>query len=244
MKKIVVLSMPAYGHLLPMLGPIAELVRRGHDVVAYSSPEFEGLIRATGAGFVAYPRALDAMEFAQTLKSGNLIAAFEKLLGATPVLTDFVLERLPQEHASVVVFDSSAFWGYIAVRKLRLPNVSDSPILAFELMRNLVSWRELWGHTRNFVPRLFRLAALVAQLFRYGLGNLPHAVPLVPLRGERTIMLTSRELHPPTNLAKDPSIVFSGASIDARTRPDPFDFSRLDGRPVIHHFDGNRAVPQ
>ncbi|WP_374625675.1 nucleotide disphospho-sugar-binding domain-containing protein [Devosia sp.] len=233
MKKIVVLSMPAYGHLLPMLGPIAELVRRGHDVVAYSSPEFEKLIRATGAGFVAYPRALDAMEFAQTLKSGNLIAAFEKLLGATPVLTDFVLERLPQEHANVVVFDSSAFWGYIAVHKLKLPNVSDSPIFAFELMRNLVSWRELWGHTRNFVPRLFRLAALIAPLFRYGIGNLPRAVPMVPLRGERTIMLTSRELHPPTNLVKDPSFVFPGASIDARTRPDPFDFARLDGRPVI-----------
>ena len=80
---------------------------------------------------------------------------------------------------------------------------------------------------------MFRLAVLVSRLFRFGIGNLPHATPMVPLRGERTIMLTSRELHPKTNLVNDPSFVFSGASIDARTRPDPFDFARLDGRPLI-----------
>lgn len=233
MSKIVVLSMPAYGHLLPMLGPVAELVRRGNDVVVFSSAEFEQLVRATGAGFVCYPPALDAMEFAVTLKTGNLIAAFEKLLGATPILTDFVLERLPGEQPDVVVFDSSAFWGYIATRKLKLRCVSDSPIFAFQLLRNLVSWRELWGHTKNFVPRMHKLALLIAGLFRFGIGNLPHSAPIVPLRGDRTIMLTSRELHPDTNLVSDPTVVFPGASIDARTRPDQFDFSRLDGRPAI-----------
>ena len=233
MSKIVVLSMPAFGHMIPMLGPVAELVRRGNDVVVYNSVEFETLVRATGAGFVAYPSALNTMDFARILKDGNLIAAFDMLLTATAPLTDFALERLPVERPDVVVFDSAAFWGYIATRKLKLRSVSDSPIFAFELLRNLVSWRELWGHTKNFVPRMPRLARALARLLRFGIGNWPRAIPMVPLRGDRTIVLTSRELHPRTPLLDDPTCVFPGASIDARTRPDQFDFARLDRRPLI-----------
>lgn len=233
MSKIVVLSMPAFGHMIPMLGPVAELVRRGNDVVVYNSVEFESLVRGTGANFVAYPPALNTMDFARRLKDGNLIAAFEMLLGATGPLTDFALERLPREKPDVVVFDSAAFWGYIATRKLKLPSVSDSPIFVFELFRNLTSWRELWGHVRNFVPGAPRLALALTKLLRFGVGNWPRAVPMVPLRGDRTIVLTSRELHPKTPLTSNPTWVFPGASIDARTRPDQFDFSRLDGRPVI-----------
>ena len=163
MSKIVVSEHAGFGHMIPMLGPVAELVRRGNDVVVYNSIEFESLVRGTGASFVAYPPALNTMDFAKRLKDGNLIAAFEMLLGATGPLTDFALERLPLEKPDVVVFDSAAFWGYIATKTLKLPNVSNSPIFVFELFRNLTSWRELWGHVRNFIPGAPRLALALMQ---------------------------------------------------------------------------------
>ena len=234
MSKIVIISLPAFGHLIPMLGPIAELVRRGNDVVVYNEADFEQLIRATGAKFVPYPPGiLTMLDFAKALKNGNLINALELLLGATPPLTDFLLARLPVEKPDVVVYDAAAIWGSIAAKTLQLRTVSDSPIFVFELFRHLVGWRELWGHTRNFVPRIPRIAKALWQLGRFGLGNLPLYTPTFPLRGDKSIVLTSRELHPKSPLFKDPSWVFPGASIDARTRPDTFDFSRLDGRPVI-----------
>lgn len=234
MTKIAVLSTPAYGHLIPMLGPIAELVRRGNDVVVYNTAEFETLIAGTGARFVAYPPALTPMDFARTLKEGDLLAAYVLLLGATPALTDFCLFALRDDRPDVVVYDAVASWGYIAAKRLKLRTVSDSPIFVFEFFRHLLGWGEFWGLASRFVPGFPRLAAAWIRLMRFGIGNLPISAPLYPVRGDRNIILTSRELHPQSPLFKDERWVFSGASIDARTRPDQFDFSRLDGRPLIY----------
>jgi MGT family glycosyltransferase len=233
LSKIVVLGTPAYGHLLPMLGPVAELVRRGNEVVFCNAAEFEQLITATGARFVAYPPALTTRDFALTLKQGDLLAAYVLLLGATPTLTDFCLDALRREQPDVVVYDAVAAWGYIAAKTLNLRTVSDSPIFVFEFLRHLLGWGEFWGLASRFMPRLPKLAAAWWALRRFGLRNLPIAVPLYPVRGDQNIILTSRELHPKSPLFDKPGWVFSGASIDARTRPDTFDFARLDGRPVI-----------
>jgi MGT family glycosyltransferase len=234
MAKIVVLSVPTYGHLIPMLGVIAELVRRGDDVVVCNDVGFESLIRATGASFVAYPQAMTMLDFVQTLKDGNLIAAFELYLGATPVLTDFCLARLPAEKPDVVVFDALAFWGAIATKTLKLRTVSYSPIFVFAFFQHLLGPAEFWGHLKNFIPRMRKLAWAWTRLLRFGIGNWPLYAPMIPLRGDKTVLLTSRELHPKSPLFDDPRWVFPGASIDARTRPDTFDFSKLDGRPVIY----------
>ena len=233
MSKIVVLGTPAYGHLIPMLGPVAELVRRGHEVVFYNAAEFETLVVATGARFVAYPPALTTADFTLTLKQGDLLAAYVLLLRATPTLTDFCLVNLRENRPDVVVYDAVAMWGYIAARTLGLRAVSDSPIFVFEFWRHLLGWGEFWGIASRFVPGAPLLAAAWLKLLRFGIGNLPLALPLYPVRGIKNIILTSRELHPKSPLFKDENWVFSGASIDARTRHDRFDFDQLDGRPVI-----------
>ena len=54
MANIVFLSVPAYGHLLPVLGVIRELVQRGHNVEVLNGAEMEPVVARTGARF-AYP---------------------------------------------------------------------------------------------------------------------------------------------------------------------------------------------
>ena len=93
MAKIVILSIPAYGHINPVLPIIAELIRRGHDVVVYNEAVFEELIRATGAGFVAYPPALSLEDLARVLADGNLVATLDLFMTATGPLLDFCLEH-------------------------------------------------------------------------------------------------------------------------------------------------------
>ena len=60
MARITILSVPAYGHLIPMLGVIRELVARGHDVEVLNGEEMAPAIARTGARLVAYPPALKA----------------------------------------------------------------------------------------------------------------------------------------------------------------------------------------
>lgn len=235
MARIAVLSVPAYGHLIPMLGTIAELVRRGHDVEVLNGPEMEPLVARTGARFVSYPPALSAADFSRTLKDGNLIAAFDLILGATPALADFSMAHLRANRPDAIVFDAVAYWGFIARKTLKLPAVSDSPIFVFEFLRHLIGWREFIGHARNFMPLLPRLTWRWLAMARFGLTNLPfYSGPMLPMRGDVNIILSSREVHPKSPLFDDRERwVFVGGTMDPGTRTDPFDFSRLDGRPLV-----------
>jgi MGT family glycosyltransferase len=234
MARIAVLSVPAYGHLIPMLGVIAELVRRGHDVEVLNSPEMATLVARTGARFVAYPPTLSAADFARTLKDGNLIAAFDLILGATPPLADFTIAHLTANRPDVVVFDAVAYWGFIARKTLKLKAVSDSPIFVFELFRHLIGWREFTGHAKNFMPLLPSLIRRWIAMSRFGLTKLPfYSGPMLPMRGDVNLILSSREVHPKSPLFDQPGWVFVGGTMDPGTRTDPFDFSRLDGRPLV-----------
>jgi MGT family glycosyltransferase len=231
MAKIVVLSVPAFGHLNPVLPVVAELVRRGHEVVVYNEPEFEPLIRAQGAGFIAYPPAMSLADLTRVLNGGNLIAGFELFLSATDPLMAFCMERLPVEKPDVIVYDGIAIWGEMAAKRLGLRSVATAPFFVFELIKHWVSWWELIGHTRNFIPRMHKLLALRLKLMRW--RAFPIRSPLFPMRGDATIMFSTREIHPATSVF-DNSWHLVGASINAVTRPDSFDFGRLDGRPVVY----------
>ncbi|MDR3475770.1 MAG: glycosyltransferase [Devosia sp.] len=234
MAKIVLLSLPAYGHVNPELPIVAELVRRGHVVVVCNDGEFEGLFRAVGAAFVPYPPAMSLADLTDALARGNLIAGFDLILRAAGPLLDFCLAELPRLQPDVLVFDATCLWGEMAAKKLKLRSVSISPFFVFELMRHLIGPAELWGHSRNFLPGMHLLVRDWFRLTRFGVGNFPLHSPMFPMRGDRTLLLTSRELHPASPLFDNPNFVFVGPSIDPATRTDSFDFARLDGRPLIY----------
>lgn len=235
MARIAILSVPAYGHLIPMLGVIRELVSRGHDVEVLNGAEMEPLIARTGARLVPYPAALKASDFVATLKNGNLIAFMDMMLKATPPLADFTLDHLRANRPDVIVYDAIAFWGVIAKRMLKLPAVSDSPIFVPELIRHMVGWRELGWYAREIVKHLPALAmGWIRLALRYGTSRLPLFLPFMPMRGDVNIILSSREVHPKSPLFNDTAKwAFVGGTMDPETRPDPFDFSRLDGRPLV-----------
>jgi hypothetical protein len=118
-------------------------------------------------------------------------------------------------------------------RKLRVPTVIASPFFAYELSKDAGS-EELGRNLRNFVPMLGPIALNWIWIALRGVQLLPLHWPPLPMRGDLTLMLTSRELHPPSRIFKRRGWAFTGAIIDPRTRPETFDFSRLDGRPVIY----------
>lgn len=233
MAHIVVLSVPAYGHLNPVLPIIAELVRRGHRVTVFDEPPFAAAAAAAGAGFVAYPPAMSMEDMAAVLMRGDLMATFALFVKVSPKLYDFCLRALRKDPPDAIVIDGIALWGEMVGRRLGIPTIVTSPFFAYELSRNTAPdefSRNLGNFLRVVVP-------IVTDWIRIGLRGpwlLPLHWPLLPVRGNLTLMLTSRELHPPSPIFNGPGWAFVGASIDPTTRSDTFDFSRLDGRPVIY----------
>jgi UDP:flavonoid glycosyltransferase YjiC (YdhE family) len=133
MAKIVVLSIPAHGHVNPVAPVVAELVRRGHDVLVCNHAGFAARSTAGGARFRAYPPAMSLEDVTRVLADGNLIAFFELLLSATDPLLRFTLALMAEEKPDLVIYDGTCLWGEIATRRLGLRRVSTMPFFVFEL---------------------------------------------------------------------------------------------------------------
>ena len=233
MAHIVFLSVPAYGHLNPALPIIAELVRRSHRVTVYDEPPFAAAIAPTGAEFVAYPPAMSMDDMSAVLMNGDLMATFELFVRVSSPLYDFCFRQLRNNRPDVLVIDGIALWGEMVGRRLGIPTVVTSPFFAYELSADAGD-REFQRNLRNFIRRLGPIVWSWIGVGLRGPWLLPLHWPLLPVRGDLTLMLTSRELHPRSPIFNRKGWAFVGASIDPKTRTDRFDFSRLDGRPVIY----------
>ena len=232
MARIAVLSVPAYGHLNPVLPIVRRLVERGHQVTVYNEASFEPLIRTTGADFAAYPPVMHLEDFSRTLKDGNMIAWIEMILGATGPLLWSLTRRLRKDPPDLLVFDGIAVWGEMLASKLRLPSVAISTTFMSDAFARSAGeiLRDLWA----IVPLLPKFVWDATRVMPQGPLDLPHTLPLVPRRGDVTLMMTSREFHPPSRRRDEEHFVFVGCAIDPSTRRETFDFGQLDGRPLLY----------
>ena len=233
MARIVFLSVPAYGHLNPVLPIVRELVRRGHEVTVFDMPPFAALIEATGAKFAAYPPVMSMEDMAAVLMSGDLMGTFELFLRSSPALHEFCYQTLRRNRPDIIVADGIALWGETVGRALHVPHVIASPFFAYEIGRNQGEG-EFGASLRSFLRSLPALVVGWIRIALKGVWFLPLHWPIQPVRGDLTLMLTSREVHPPSPIFDKSGWAFVGAMIDPVTRLDSFDFSRLDGRPLIY----------
>ena len=125
--KAVFLNVSAPGHVIPTLGLVGELVRRGESVAYFEVPPFQAEIEARGAVFHAYP------PIAPYPGPGG---ANQYYLG--PVLTwcarewvPALLERVRAERPDYIVHDSLCLWGRILAHALGVPAVASVATAGF-----------------------------------------------------------------------------------------------------------------
>ncbi|HJA05366.1 MAG TPA: hypothetical protein H9800_10965 [Candidatus Microbacterium stercoravium] len=131
MTSIALMSVPLHGHVHPMLGLAAELVRRGHEVTFASGEDFADVIAATGARAVTYPSTLRSTRTgagdwiaseevgarAVDLFAEERAAAFEPLLRAYETIG----------RPDVVVFDQVTAVAEVLASRWAVPTVQFSP---------------------------------------------------------------------------------------------------------------------
>lgn len=238
MSKIVVLNLPAHGHINPTLPVVTELVQRGHEVLYYNTEEFRPPIERTGATFRTYPEPeLTSAELTRIV--GNLVNVTRLLFAESKRLLPFLLRELEREQPDVVVFDSITLWGMQAAHMLRLPSVSSISTFVQEDVKGLMNWRDALYLLRKALPAVPDLLRKKGELIRiYGKDVFPHK-DLFPALGEQNIVYTSRAFQPETPFINE-SFHFVGPSINPVTRPDtafPWEQlrqSKANGRPLIY----------
>ena len=141
---------------------------------------------------------------AAVLIRGDLMATFALFIRATPLLYDFCLARLRRNRPDVLVIDGIALWGEMLGRRLGIPTIVTSPFFAYELSGHASAGRELRVNLgRVFEAGLAARHRLDPRRLR-GVQLLPLHWPFMPVRGDLTLMLTSRELHPRHRLCPPP----------------------------------------
>ncbi len=131
MARIVLPVMPFAGHVAPMAAVAAELVRRGHDVVAYIGAKYAPRVTAVGAGWEPWRQAPDfddadlAATFPQVgdgrgVRAGRANGEHVVLRSGVGQARD-LLDLAARTPVDAVVTDALAVGGALAAERLGLP---------------------------------------------------------------------------------------------------------------------------
>jgi zeaxanthin glucosyltransferase len=128
--RVLVVTLPDKGHYHPLLGPAAELARRGHDVVWTCPFDIAEELTAAGATKVSLaakapkpPREPGGEAFAKLLFDPVSLAGLNrKLLIDTPrIFIEHMREVIREVKPDVCAIDTSAYAGVIAAEMAKVP---------------------------------------------------------------------------------------------------------------------------
>ncbi len=226
-------NIPFHGHVNPTLPLMRELVRRGEDVIYFSSPAFEKVISATGARYRAYEN-LGAFEQSRAathiIHLGNLVA------DTTYALLPEVLSTVEAEKPDYMIFDMSAPWGGIASRRYGIPALASFPHLPFYwrtilndrrvLRKGLQSIKPGYGYWR----KLQRQTAKIVKDFKL---RDPKDINVLSSSAELNIVFSTRYFQP-YEQHFDESYIYVGPEIETNRQEAPLEIKKDEGQLLIY----------
>lgn len=240
--KAVFLNVSAPGHVIPTLGLVGELVRRGESVAYFEVPPFQAEIEARGAVFHAYP------PIAPYPGPGG---ANQYYLG--PVLTwcarewvPTLLERVRAERPDYIVHDSLCLWGWILAHALGVPAVASVATAGFT-PRTFHACPRLRPQRRAWIAEAREGLRLLRDwrrdlTTRYALPRPINFVDTFTNAQPLNVVHLPKALQPYAE-AFGPEYAFVGVCTATSDRPSDFSFERLDGRPLVYVSFGTLHNP-
>jgi MGT family glycosyltransferase len=235
MSKILVFNVPTQGHINPTLPVVAELVRRGTEVIYYLTESQRLRIEATSATFRAYDTIPDDYFDSRGLNGSNPPLAARTLIETTHAILPSLLNIVQREKPDVIVFDAMCPWGWYVAQIARIPSVSSMALLMLTPGMFLQSGQLLnlmMLALRNFshIRTANSMAAGLGRTYSIKTLGFPN---LLTSTGTITVSYTSA-MFQPNGENFDKSIKFVGPAIEPRADQTDFPFDQLGEKPVIY----------
>ncbi len=247
MSKVLFFNLPALGHTNPTLPLVAELVRRGEQVIYYSSPAFQQAIEQTGATFrdSVTPFLNDETQFDE-----NMIKVAYLLLQATSASIALLLPLVREDKPDYIIHDGLCSWGKYIAQMLEIPAICSMTTFAVPLfsVKTIVQAFKIPGNARLLFStpmrdlartifegrgQFMRFRALSNFLHKaYGIPKL-HMADLFANRALMNIVYTTRQFQPFEEMF-DTSFKFVGPSIVPRPDSTAFPFDVVGDAPIIY----------
>jgi MGT family glycosyltransferase len=239
MAKGVFLNVCGGGHVIATYGMVAELLRRGDEIVYFETDRYRQEIEALGASFRAYPDIPGPYAGPMTdWRFHHELDLPTALCWWTLAWFPEILDRVSTERPDYIVHDSLCLWGKLIAARLGVPGITSvhTPALSWRLQ--LACW-PFWRDLPLMVVRGTRPALgfrhLARELQRRH-GTLVSAIETYTNPQPVNICHTPRELQPHDHLF-DARYHFVGS---VHHRPNEtatsFDISRLDDELIYIGF--------
>jgi hypothetical protein len=233
--KTIFFNIPATGHINPSLAVVAELVRRGEQVIYVNTEETRGLVEGTDVEFRPYPDMPELSEISARASGGKLANNALALVQIAERLLPFVFDLLKAEKPDYVIYDSLCSWAKQAAGALRIPSVAQ--IATFAIGPGAMPpvtpgmMLDMLGSFVPVMPRLMRVSGRMKR--QYGVKGVGLTEALMNT-ADLNIVYTSPEFQPGSE--KFPkSFRFVGPSFNgARADSVDFPFEQLTRRPLVY----------
>jgi MGT family glycosyltransferase len=245
--KVLFFNIPAYGHTYPTLPLVAELVRRGEQVIYFSSPAFQHVIEQTGATFRNY---ITPFMNDETQIDENMFKVAYMLLRATQEALISLLPQAREDKPDYIIHDGLCSWGKYIAQLIGVPSICSMTTFAIppftmtsiarifktpgnfrlffstpidDVLRMLFEGREQFKRFNTLSHRLHKTFSIAK----------PQPMDMFTNRAMLNIVYTTRQFQPFAEVLDD-SFKFVGPSIITRSNPTPFPFDALGESPLIY----------
>lgn len=210
---VAIITIGAFGHVLPTLPYLKELTSRGVRVTYFSSENFRQTITDRGAEFVPFETNLTNQGKPADDIGKNLIAELPlRFLSEADYVASQILPILKEDKPDVIVHDQLAIAGRLVAKVLGLPTIQFYTSFAAN---------EHFSVARNFPPvpandpaRLAADQLAVKISAEYGIKHLG-MFEIFEDKGDLNISVLQRKFHPAGDTF-DNSFIFTGAQIAPR----------------------------
>jgi MGT family glycosyltransferase len=225
------LNVSAAGHVIPTLGLVAELLRRGEEIVYFEVPGFQLELEAVGAAFRPYP----PIRPYPGPGGDNQYFLAPILTWCAKEWVPPLLEAVRAERPEYIVHDSLCLWGRVVAHVLGLPAVTSVATAAFcpESFHGCPLLRALRRTKIAEAREGLRLFRDWRQELRTRYGVRPIAlIDTFTNPQPLNICYLPRELQPYAEKFGD-EFLFVGPCDPLRAIRVEFPFDQLDGRPLV-----------
>jgi MGT family glycosyltransferase len=228
MAKTLYFNIPATGHINPTLPVIAELMRRGEEVIYINAAEERARVESTGAKFVAYP-PMDAMRrlIEEGAGEGNIPRNMRDLVRLSSDLYPFALNLIAQEKPDYIIYDALASWAKLAAKKSGLPTIGF--VVTFVLTPQNMPPMKPAALLTTMGQMMQVMPSYLADAFKFRQqhGMFPvFLMEAVMSLGEMNLVFTSKEFQPGGDNFDD-SYKFVGVTLTPRPLDADFPFDQL-----------------
>lgn len=234
MSTVIFFNVPAHCHVNPTLPLVAELIKRGEQVIYYSQEEFRPVIEQTGALFRAYG---DAYPFDHNRLDENIFKVVNQMMQASWLILAKLEDEIRASKPDYIIHDSLCPWGLYFAQLLNIPSIRSIVIFAINVQLALSTPSQYFEHIRMIfaawkeVLGIIRMEIKIGQ--SYHVGTYIDCMNILQNVGPMKILYASRQFQPFADRFDD-TYKFIGYPISPRTHAPSFPFEALSDKRLLY----------